>query len=111
VQVELCWTHSLNAPGFNPCTCHVTSWCQAFAFKCNLYRYTEDGDDDDDDDDDDEEEDEDHELTEEGEEDSEEDEEDDEDDDEEEEEEDEWEENYEEDDYEVGRCTLTPPDP
>jgi hypothetical protein len=26
-------------PGFNPCTYKVKTWFQAFAFKCNLYRY------------------------------------------------------------------------
>jgi hypothetical protein len=31
--------HSLKVPGFNPCTHQVISWFQAFAFKCNLYRY------------------------------------------------------------------------
>jgi hypothetical protein len=34
-------THSLKTPGFNPCTCQVRNRLQAFAFKCNLYRYIE----------------------------------------------------------------------
>jgi hypothetical protein len=25
--------------GFNPCTCQTKTWFQAFAFKCNVYRY------------------------------------------------------------------------
>ena len=33
-------THSLKVPGFNPGTYDVISWFQAFAFKCNLHRYT-----------------------------------------------------------------------
>ena len=33
-------THSLKAPGFNPCAYKVKNWFQAFAFKwVNLYRY------------------------------------------------------------------------
>jgi hypothetical protein len=34
------FTHSLKAPGFNPCAYEVISWFQAFAFKFKLYRYT-----------------------------------------------------------------------
>jgi hypothetical protein len=30
----------LKAPGFNPGARNVISWFQAFAFKCNLYRYS-----------------------------------------------------------------------
>jgi hypothetical protein len=33
-------THSLKAPGFNPCTYKMKNRFQAFAFKCNLYRYS-----------------------------------------------------------------------
>jgi hypothetical protein len=34
-------THSLKAPGFNPCACQVVeNWFLAFAFKFTLYRYT-----------------------------------------------------------------------
>jgi hypothetical protein len=34
-------THSLKAARFNPSgTYQVRNWCQVFAFKCNLYRYT-----------------------------------------------------------------------
>jgi hypothetical protein len=33
-------TRSLISPGFNPCAYRVKNWFQAFAFKCNLYRYT-----------------------------------------------------------------------
>jgi NAD(P)-dependent dehydrogenase (short-subunit alcohol dehydrogenase family) len=36
-------THSVKAPGFNPCAYAVKNWFQAFAFfKFNLYRCTED---------------------------------------------------------------------
>jgi hypothetical protein len=30
----------LEAPGFNPCAYEVKTWFQAFAFECNLCRYT-----------------------------------------------------------------------
>ena len=30
----------MKAPGINPCTFKVKTWFQAFAFKCNLHRYT-----------------------------------------------------------------------
>jgi hypothetical protein len=36
------FTHSVNAPGFNPCTGNVISvisWLQSLLFKCKLYRY------------------------------------------------------------------------
>jgi hypothetical protein len=32
-------THNLKAPGFTPCIYKVENRFQAFAFKCNLYRY------------------------------------------------------------------------
>jgi hypothetical protein len=38
-MLHLVVTHSLKAPGFNPCTYKVISWFQAFAFTCNVYRY------------------------------------------------------------------------
>jgi hypothetical protein len=31
----------LKGPGFNPRAYEVETWFQAFAFTCNLYRYTE----------------------------------------------------------------------
>jgi hypothetical protein len=37
---------SLQAPGFNPCTCNVISWSQAFAFhKFSSHRYAKEQDD------------------------------------------------------------------